>query len=93
MFFDAGAGQVVRGTEPVHVTITEFRLLTELASPAGRVRSRQSLLESVWDRGFFGDDRIVDVHIRRLRTKIEIQPSAPRLIVTVRGLGYRLDPQ
>lgn len=93
LLFDAGAGQVIRGTEPVHVTVTEFRLLTELASPPGRVRSRQSLLESVWDRGFFGDDRIVDVHIRRLRTKIELQPSAPRLIITVRGLGYRLDPQ
>jgi len=93
LLFDAGAGQVVRGTEPVPVTVTEFRLLTELASPPGRVRSRQSLLESVWDRGFFGDDRIVDVHVRRLRTKIEVEPSAPRLIVTVRGLGYRLDPQ
>lgn len=93
LLFDAGAGQVVRGTEPVHVTVTEFRLLAELASPPGRVRGRQSLLESVWDRGFFGDDRIVDVHVRRLRTKIEVEPGAPRLIVTVRGLGYRLDPQ
>ena len=55
--------------------------------------SRQALLEQVWEHGFFGDERIVDVHIRRLRTKVEIDPSAPRLVVTVRGLGYRLDPR
>ena len=59
----------------------------------GRVFSRQALLERVWEHGFFGDERIVDVHIRRLRTKVELDPSAPRIVVTVRGLGYRLDPQ
>ena len=47
----------------------------------------------VWDRGYFGDERIVDVHVRRLRTKIEPDAGNPRLLVTVRGLGYRLDPQ
>lgn len=51
------------------------------------------LLERVWDRGFFGDERIVDVHMRRLRTKIERDPSDPQIVVTVRGLGYRLDVQ
>ena len=56
-----------------------------------RVRSRQSLLDAVWDKGFFGDERIVDVHIRRLRTKVEKDPSDPQVVVTVRGLGYRLD--
>jgi DNA-binding response OmpR family regulator len=55
--------------------------------------SRQLLLERVWDQGFFGDERLVDVHVRRLRTKIERDPSSPRLVVTVRGLGYRLDLQ
>jgi DNA-binding response OmpR family regulator len=55
------------------------------------VRSRQALLDAVWDRGFFGDERIVDVHVRRLRTKIERDPSNPQVVVTVRGLGYRLD--
>jgi DNA-binding response OmpR family regulator len=55
------------------------------------VLSRTTLLERVWDRGFFGDERIVDVHIRRLRTKIERDPGHPQLVVTVRGLGYRLD--
>jgi DNA-binding response OmpR family regulator len=85
------AGQLRRGEEVVHLTVTEFRLLSELASSAGRVLSRQTLLDRIWDRGFFGDDRIVDVHIRRLRTKIEADAGAPRIVVTVRGLGYRLD--
>lgn len=88
---DEGAGTVRRGDEDVHLTVTEFRLLCELASPPGRVRSRASLLDAVWDRGFFGDERLVDVHVRRLRTKIERDPATPRLVVTVRGLGYRLD--
>ncbi|MEV0077756.1 response regulator transcription factor [Nocardia neocaledoniensis] len=77
----------------VHLTLTEFRLLCELAQNDSLVLSRQTLLEKIWDRGFFGDERIVDVHVRRLRTKIERDPADPRLIVTVRGLGYRLDVQ
>jgi DNA-binding response OmpR family regulator len=64
-----------------------------MAAAPGRVFSRQALLERVWEHGFFGDERIVDVHVRRLRTKVELDPSAPELVVTVRGLGYRLDPQ
>ncbi|MGY1594251.1 response regulator [Geodermatophilus sp. SYSU D00708] len=86
-------GTVHRGDEQVPLTLTEFRLLCELASAPGRVFSRQALLERVWSHGFFGDERIVDVHIRRLRTKVELDPGAPRIVVTVRGLGYRLDPQ
>jgi DNA-binding response OmpR family regulator len=86
------AGELRRGDEAVHLTLTEFRLLCELAAAPGRVLSRQALLERVWDRGYFGDDRIVDVHIRRLRTKVERDPGAPKIVVTVRGLGYRLDP-
>ena len=82
-----------RAATQVPLTLTEFRLLCELAASPGRVFSRQALLERVWEHGFFGDERIVDVHVRRLRTKVERDPSAPRLVVTVRGLGYRLDPQ
>ena len=91
LVLDVGAGVVRRGGEVVHLTLTEFRLLCELASPVGRVLSRRSLLERVWERGYFGDERIVDVHVRRLRTKIEANPNAPQLVVTVRGQGYRLD--
>ncbi|MEV0251575.1 response regulator transcription factor [Nocardia sp. NPDC050712] len=87
------SGAVRRGAEEIHLTITEFRLLCELAETPGRVLSRALLLERVWDDGFFGDERIVDVHIRRLRTKIERDPSDARIVVTVRGLGYRLDLQ
>ncbi|HET9142701.1 response regulator transcription factor [Actinophytocola sp.] len=87
------SGTVRRGEHDLHLTLTEFRLLCELAGEPGRVLSRQALLERVWDRGFFGDERIVDVHVRRLRTKIEKDPSDPRIVVTVRGLGYRLDVQ
>jgi DNA-binding response OmpR family regulator len=85
-------GTVHRGEQQLPLTVTEFRLLCELAGEPGRVLSRQALLERVWEHGYFGDERIVDVHIRRLRTKVEQDPGAPRLIVTVRGLGYRLDP-
>jgi DNA-binding response OmpR family regulator len=88
-----GSGTVHRGDTQLPLTLTEFRLLCELAAAPGRVFSRQALLERVWQHGFFGDERLVDVHVRRLRTKVERDPSAPRLVVTVRGLGYRLDPQ
>jgi DNA-binding response OmpR family regulator len=93
LVLDMSAGTVRRGDDSIHLTVTEYRLLCELASPTGRVRSRQSLLDAVWDKGFFGDERIVDVHIRRLRTKVERDPGDPQLVVTVRGLGYRLDPR
>ena len=83
-------GVVRVGTEEVHLTKTEFRLLVELASNVGRVFSRELLLERVWGYGYFGDGRLVDVHIRRLRTKIESDPASPRHVVTVRGLGYKL---
>jgi DNA-binding response OmpR family regulator len=86
-------GTVSRGDEALPLTVTEFRLLSELAGEPGRVLSRQALLERVWEHGYFGDERIVDVHVRRLRTKVERDPGNPRLVVTVRGQGYRLDPQ
>jgi DNA-binding response OmpR family regulator len=91
MVFDRGAAMLTRGDEEIHLTNTEFRLLSVLADNAGRVLSRSALLEHVWDQGFFGDERIVDVHVRRLRKKLESQPSSPTILVTVRGLGYRLD--
>jgi DNA-binding response OmpR family regulator len=72
------------------LTRTEFRLLVELVLAEGRILSREDLLDRVWGYDYFGDSRIVDVHVRRLRTKIEPDPSSPRRVVTARGLGYRL---
>jgi DNA-binding response OmpR family regulator len=83
-------GRVVLAGTEVHLTKTEFRLLVELASSPGRVFSREVLLERVWGYGYFGDGRLVDVHVRRLRTKIEADAANPRHVVTVRGLGYKL---
>jgi DNA-binding response OmpR family regulator len=83
-------GRVTRDGDPLQLTRTEFKLLVELASSEGRVCSRENLLERVWGYGYFGDSRIVDVHIRRLRTKVEHDPANPRYVVTARGLGYRI---
>ena len=91
LVFDRGAAALTRGDDEIHLTNTEYRLLSVLTENPGRVLSRTALLESVWERGFFGDERIVDVHFRRLRRKLEIEPSSPVTLVTVRGLGYRLD--
>jgi len=83
-------GVVRRGGDEVHLTKTEFRLLLELANSPGRVLSREVLLERVWGHGYFADGRLVDVHVRRLRTKVEADAANPRHVVTVRGLGYKL---
>jgi DNA-binding response OmpR family regulator len=85
-------GVVKRSGEEVHLTKTEFRLLCELATTPGKVFSREHLLERVWGYGYFGDGRLVDVHVRRLRTKVELDPARPRHVVTVRGMGYKLQP-
>jgi DNA-binding response OmpR family regulator len=78
--------------ESTHLTKTEFRLLCALAESPGRVFGREELLREVWDYDFFGDTRIVDVHVGRVRRKLESDPANPRYLVTVRGLGYKLQP-
>ena len=78
------------GDTVLPLTRTEFKLLAELAGAEGKVLSREQLLSKVWGYGYFGDSRIVDVHIRRLRLKIERDPASPKHLVTARGLGYRL---
>ncbi|MFU8871667.1 response regulator transcription factor [Micromonospora sp. SL4-19] len=85
----ADAGEVRRSGRTVAVTRTEFRLLCELAQHAGKVLSRQQLLQRVWGYDT-GDERLVDVHVGRLRQKIEQDPGNPRHLVTLRGLGYKL---
>ena len=81
---------VLRDGEQLALTKTEFRLLCELAERPGEVKTREDLLRSVWGYDYFGDTRLLDVHIRRLRTKVEDDPGNPSLILTVRGVGYRL---
>jgi DNA-binding response OmpR family regulator len=84
-------GGVVRvaGRE-VALTKTEFELLRCLASRPNQIFTREQLLERVWNYDYLGDSRLVDVHVRRLRGKIERDPSQPRLVQTVRGFGYKL---
>jgi DNA-binding response OmpR family regulator len=83
-------GVVRRNGQEVHLTKTEFKLLVELATSPGKVFSRETLLDKVWGYDYFADGRLVDVHVRRLRTKVEADPANPRHVVTVRGLGYKL---
>ncbi len=83
-------GVVRRGGEDVHLTRTEFRLLCEMAAGPGRIFTRETLLDRVWGYGYFGDGKIVDVHIYRLRAKIEEDAANPRHVITVRGLGYKV---
>lgn len=83
-------GVVFKGGRQVSLTKTEFHLLCEFADHPNIVLSRDQLLERVWGYEYLGDSRLVDAHVRRLRVKIEDQPDDPHLIVTVRGIGYRL---
>jgi DNA-binding response OmpR family regulator len=75
----------------LQLTATEFRLLLELARRPGQVFTREVLLERVWGYEYLGDSRLVDIAVQRLRAKVEPDPSSPRLITTVRGVGYRLE--
>ena len=81
----------VRG-EPVQLPLKEFELLQVLLRNADRVLTRMQLIDRVWGADYVGDTKTLDVHVKRLRSKIEPEPSAPRHIVTVRGLGYKFEP-
>jgi two-component system response regulator RegX3 len=78
--------------EPVALPLKEFELLELLLRNAGRVLTRGQLIDRVWGADYVGDTKTLDVHIKRLRSKVEPQPSSPRHIVTVRGLGYKFEP-
>lgn len=84
--------RVFRDEREIALTLKEYDLLEYLRANAGKVISREVLLDKVWGYGFAGDSRTVDVHIRWLREKIEDEPANPRHIKTVRGVGYRLEP-
>ena len=77
--------------ELVTLALKEFELLTFLIENAGRVVTRDSLMENVWGYDYFGDTKTIDVHVKRLRTKIESNPAEPTKITTIRGLGYRYE--
>jgi DNA-binding response OmpR family regulator len=87
---DVGRREVRRDGQPVDATFSEFELLKTMLLAPGRVFDRQELLEAIWGDSAYRDPRAVDVHIRHLREKLEPSPEKPRLIVTVRGSGYRL---
>jgi two-component system, OmpR family, response regulator ResD len=89
---DGQRREVRRKGAPVRLTRKEFDLLFLLASNVGRAFTRSELLEDVWDFAWDGDTATVTVHVRRLREKIEDDPSHPRHLVTVWGVGYRFDP-
>jgi two-component system, OmpR family, response regulator ResD len=89
---DPAAREVRRDGRSVDLTPREFDLLRFLASNPGRAFGRLELLDELWDLAFDGDPSTVTVHVRRLREKIEDDPSRPRHLATVRGVGYRFDP-
>ena len=80
----------IRGEE-VHLRRKEFELLSLLMENAGRLLTRDVLIDRIWGSDYFGDTKTLDVHIKRLRSHIEEDPSSPRLITTIRGVGYRFD--
>jgi DNA-binding response OmpR family regulator len=89
---DTGRREVLVGGEPVRLTRTEFDLLALMASRPGTTITRAQLLRDVWDFAWDGDSTTVTVHVRRIREKIEADPSAPKHLVTVWGVGYRFEP-
>ena len=86
---DPGAHEVQVDGTPVTLSALEFKVLSALAEAPGRVFSRRQLLERVWGYDFFGDERVVNVHIRSLRARLGDDAASPQLIATVRGVGYK----
>lgn len=86
---DPDAFVACKDDRDLQLTATEFRLLLELVRHRGHVLSRDQLLERVWGYTYLGDSRLVDVHIQRLRAKVEDDPAHPALVLTVRGVGYK----
>ena len=89
---DLTARELRRDGLPIHLRPKEFGLLAMLAGHPGRAYTRRQLLDRVWGVDHDGDPRTVDVHVRWLRSKIEAEPGHPVRLVTIRGIGYRLDP-
>ncbi|MEI6688999.1 MAG: response regulator transcription factor [Thermoleophilia bacterium] len=90
LIVDREGYEVTRDGEPLALTPTEYRLLIEFVDNVGMALDRATLLDRVWGYGWAGDTRLVDVHVQRLRAKIEADPASPELVQTVRGVGYKL---
>lgn len=86
---DVAAHEVRRGEEIISLTPLEFELLVALAAKPNQVFSREMLLEQVWGYHYKADTRLVNVHVQRLRAKVELDPDDPKIVTTVRGVGYR----
>lgn len=89
---DIESHEVMVRDDRVDLPLKEFDLLVMLTSHAGRVVTRDRLIEEVWGSDYVGDTKTLDVHIKRLRSKVEVEPSNPERIVTIRGLGYKYEP-
>jgi two-component system response regulator RegX3 len=88
---DVERHRVTVGGESVQLPLKEFELLEILLRNAGRVLTRQQLIDRVWGADYVGDTKTLDVHVKRLRAKIEPQPGTPKFLLTVRGLGYKFE--
>ena len=92
LVIDPSAFKAWKRDEELDLSAMEFRLLLELVEHKGRVLSRETLIENVWGYDYLGGSRLVDMAVKRLRAKIEDDPSSPVYVQTVRGIGYRFDP-
>jgi two-component system, OmpR family, response regulator RegX3 len=88
---DAGRHEVFVRGDPVAFPLKEFELLELLLANAGRVLTRDVLIDRIWGPNYFGDTKTLDVHVKRLRAKVEDDPSTPTRVVTIRGVGYRYE--
>jgi two-component system alkaline phosphatase synthesis response regulator PhoP len=88
---DFGRCELRRAGQPVELTALEFKLLAAFVRNGGKLLRRDQLLDLVWGRDTFVTDRVVDNHVVTLRKKVEPEPSEPRYIISVRGLGYRFE--
>ena len=88
---DVGQHQVTVNGETVFFPLKEFELLEYLMQNRGRVMTRHQLIERIWGSDYVGDTKTLDVHVKRVRSKIEHDPAHPQLLTTVRGLGYKID--
>ena len=89
LMLDVAGHEVLRGTGKINLTPLEFELLLALALKPQQVFTREMLLEQVWGYHYKADTRLVNVHVQRLRAKVELDPDNPRIVMTVRGVGYR----